>query len=159
MPPCMPSHPYHWSKVGGSKGHGEEAHRSLTWRQSSPYSTSTINRGVPPHSQDTPQGASCWHQNLVLEERAPRSKFVKWKPKYSTRSTNQSCHESSKMTPSYRGNGPHWQGRQGIKQEDTSDFIEGKNWGPSYRNLRSFIFFSKFEIGLVRPGLVVKSHV
>ena len=74
----------------------------------------------------------CWHQNLVQEERTPRSKFVKGKPKYSTRLANQSCHEISKMTPSYQGNGPHWQVRQGRKREDTSNFIDGKDWGPSY---------------------------
>ena len=31
-----------------------------------------------------------------------------------------------------------------MKQEDASDFIEGKDWGPSYCNLGNFIFFSKF---------------
>ena len=39
------------------------------------------------------------------------------------------------------------------------DSIEGKDWSPSYRNLGNFIFFSKFEIGLVQAGLVVKPRV
>ena len=65
----------------------------------------------------------------------------------------------NKMTSSFQGNGPHWQGRQGVKQEDTSDFKEEKDEGPSYRNLGSFIFFFKFEIGLVQPGLIVEPRV
>jgi hypothetical protein len=36
-----------------SKGREGMSHGLLTWRWSSPYSTTTINRGVPPHSQDT----------------------------------------------------------------------------------------------------------
>ena len=31
-----------------------------------------------------------------------------------------------------------------MKEEDTPDSIEGEDWGPSYRNLGNFIFFSKF---------------
>jgi hypothetical protein len=30
------------------------------------------------------------------------------------------------------------------KQEGTTDFIEGKDWSPSYLNLRCFVFFSRF---------------
>ena len=63
------------------------------------------------------------------------------------------------MTPSFQGNGPHWQGWQDMEQEDALDFIEGKVWGPSYHNLGSFIFFSKFVTGLVRPRLVIKPRV
>jgi hypothetical protein len=30
------------------------------------------------------------------------------------------------------------------KQEDMSDFIEGKDWSPSYLNLERFVYFFKF---------------
>jgi hypothetical protein len=32
-----------------------------------------------------------------------------------------------------------------MEQEDMSDFIEGKDWDPSYHKLGGFVFFSKFE--------------
>ena len=47
------------------------------------------------------------------------------------------------MLSSQRG-GPCRQKWCGMKQENTLDFIEGKDWGPSYRNLESFVLFSKF---------------
>ena len=46
-----------------------------------------------------------------------------------------------------------------MKREDTSNFIEGNDWGLSYQNLGSFISFPSFVIGLIWLGLVVKLRV
>jgi hypothetical protein len=46
-----------------------------------------------------------------------------------------------------------------LKQEDTLDFVEGKDWSPSYLNLECLFSFSDFVTGLVRPGLVVKPRL
>ena len=63
------------------------------------------------------------------------------------------------MTSSYQVNRPHWQEQQGTEREDTSDFIEGKEWSPSYLKLGSFDFLLQVVTGLIRPGLVVKPQV
>jgi hypothetical protein len=84
-------------------------------------------------------GGMCWHQNLV-QERTPRSEFVKGKPKYSTRSTNQ---VAVRMTLSYQGMGPIGKDNE-TWRKNTSDFIKGKDWSRSYLNLGNFVFFSRF---------------
>jgi hypothetical protein len=43
-----------------------------------------------------------------------------------------------------KGMGPIRYKQQGTKREDMLDFIEGKDWSPSYRNLGKLVFFSKF---------------
>ena len=60
----------------------------------------------------TPVDTKIWFE----KEGPPRSKFVKGKPKYSARSANQCCHQPSKMTPSYQGDGLHWQGQRDMKK-------------------------------------------
>ena len=43
-----------------------------------------------------------------------------------------------KTWSSFQGSGPYWQNQQDMKQEDTSDFIEGKDWSPSYLKIKRF---------------------
>jgi hypothetical protein len=45
------------------------------------------------------------------------------------------------------------------KREGTVDFIERKDWSPSYLNLGYFVFFSDLIVGHVRLELVVKPQV
>jgi hypothetical protein len=50
-----------------------------------------------------------------------------------------------KKTSSFQGTGPYRKDQQDMEREDMSDFIEGKDWGPSYHKFGGFVFFSKFE--------------
>jgi hypothetical protein len=65
--------------------------------------------------------------------------------KYSAKSANQVTIKISQMTmtiiPRIEFNGREMVAE---RQEDTSDSIEGKDWGPSYLNLGCFVLFSKF---------------
>jgi hypothetical protein len=77
---------------------------------------------------------------LVQEEKkTPESKCVKGKPKYSTGSANQNCHQSSKMTLSPQEDGPN---QQGLNKKNVSGSIEREDWSLSYPKLDSFISFS-----------------
>ena len=45
------------------------------------------------------------------------------------------------------------------EQKSMVDFIEGKDWSPSYLNLECLSSFMNFETNIVRPVLVVKPRV
>ena len=45
------------------------------------------------------------------------------------------------------------------EQKSMVDFVEEKDWSPSYLNLECSSSFMNFETSLVRPGLVVKPRV